>query len=102
MPTGRVKIFHEKPSYGFVVNDEDGQDLYVTGDQIEGGTLRSGDEVEFEIVETDNGDKEARTVKVTKQAPEDNPVGRTMKPPPTWDQLEERERQRRQQRRRRR
>jgi hypothetical protein len=41
-------------------------------------------------------------VTVTKAAPAANPVGRTMANPPSWDELEERERQRRMARRRRR
>jgi cold shock CspA family protein len=101
MPTGRVKVFHADRNYGFLTTS-DGDELYVAADQVEGGSLRSGDEVEYEVGESDNGKRAATGVKVTKQAPADNPVGRTMASPPSWEELEERERQRRMARRRRR
>jgi cold shock CspA family protein len=101
MPTGRVKVFHADRNYGFLTTS-DGDELYVAGDQVEGGSLRSGDEVEYELGESENGKRAATGVTVTKQAPADNPVGRTMAPPPSWEELEERERQRRMARRRRR
>lgn len=101
MPTGRVKVFHSDRNYGFITSDE-GQELYIAGDQVAGQQLRSGDEVEFEVADTEKGRKAATGIKVTKQAPADNPVGRTMVAPPSWDELEERERQRRMARRRRR
>jgi cold shock CspA family protein len=101
MPTGRVKVFHADRNYGFLTTS-DGDELYVAGDQVEGGSLRSGDEVEYELGESDNGKRAATGVTVTKQAPADNPVGRTMASPPSWEELEERERQRRMARRRRR
>jgi cold shock CspA family protein len=101
MPTGRVKVFHADRNYGFLTTS-DGDELYVAGDQVQGGSLRSGDEVEYELGESENGKRAATGVTVTKQAPADNPVGRTMAPPPSWEELEERERQRRMARRRRR
>ncbi len=101
MPTGRVKVFHADRKYGFLTSS-DGEEVYVPGDQVAGGTLRSGDEVEFEVESGERGRPVASGVAVVKQAPADNPVGRTMTAPPTWDELEERERQRRMARRRRR
>jgi cold shock CspA family protein len=101
MPTGRVKVFHADRNYGFLTTSE-GDELYVAGDQVEGGSLRSGDEVEYELGESENGKRAATGVTVTKQAPADNPVGRTMQNPPSWEELEEKERQRRMARRRRR
>jgi cold shock CspA family protein len=101
MPTGRVKVFHADRNYGFLTTS-DGDELYVAGDQVQGGSLRSGDEVEYELGESENGKRAATGVTVTKQAPADNPVGRTMQNPPSWEELEEKERQRRMARRRRR
>lgn len=101
MPTGHVKVFHAERGFGFVTTST-GDEVYVPSDQVNGGPLRSGDEVEFEITEGDGGKRIASAVTVTKQAPADNPVGRTMAAPPSWDELEERERQRRAARRRRR
>lgn len=101
MAHGHVKIFHADKNYGFVTT-HDGGELYVSGDQVNGSTLKSGDEVEFEVEDSERGRAKAVAVTVTKAAPAHNPVGRTMAPPPTWDELEERERQRRMARRRRR
>jgi cold shock protein len=100
MATGHVKVFHDDRKYGFVTTEE-GEDLYVHADNVDGGALKSGDVVEFEIAE-DEGDQSAVGVKVVKSAPSANPVGRTLASPPSWDELEERERQRRAARRRRR
>jgi cold shock protein len=101
MPTGRVKVFHTERNYGFVTTAQ-GDELYVAGDQVSGEPLRSGDEVEYEVSESETGKRAASSVVVTKQAPPNNPVGRTMVAPPSWDDLEEHERQRRMARRRRR
>ena len=101
MPTGHVKLFRADRKYGFIVS-EDGQEFYVAASEVGDGTLRPGDAVEFELGESEGGRRAATGVTVTKQAPADNPVGRTMSPPPTWDELEELERQRRMARRRRR
>lgn len=101
MPTGRVKVFNSERKFGFITT-EDGAEVYVAADAVADGVLHSGDEVEFETQETEKGRNVAASVTVTKRAPADNPVGRTMANPPSWDQLEERERQRRQNRRRRR
>ena len=101
MPTGRVKVFNADRKFGFVTTS-DGDEVYVAGDEVSGGVLRSGDEVEFELESGERGRPTATGVSVTKQAPADNPVGRTMAAPPSWDELEERERQRRMARRRRR
>jgi cold shock CspA family protein len=101
MPTGRVKVFHADRNFGFVTTQE-GDQLYVAGDQVQGGSLHSGDEVEYELGESESGKRAATSVTVTKQAPADSPIGRTMVAPPSWDELEEKERQRRMARRRRR
>lgn len=104
MPTGRVKVFHADRKFGFITSDT-GREVYVSAEALDGDdALRSGDEVEFELVEDEghNASPRAQAVKVVKRAPDGNPVGRTMHPPPSWDELEELERQRRAARRRRR
>ncbi|MEX0952830.1 MAG: cold shock domain-containing protein [Nitriliruptoraceae bacterium] len=101
MPTGHVKVFDPEQKFGFIIAS-DGNEFYVAGDEVSGGALRSGDEVEFELQDSERGRTAAVGVKITKSAPEDSPVGRTMAAPPTWEELEERERQRRMARRRRR
>ncbi|MDX1620534.1 MAG: cold shock domain-containing protein [Nitriliruptorales bacterium] len=103
MPTGRVKVFHDDRNFGFITAD-DGREFFVSSDEVGDDGLRSGDQVEFEEAEDDEprGEPRAISVAVTKRAPDDNPVGRTMNPPPPWDELQELERQRRMARRRRR
>lgn len=101
MPTGHVKVFNPERNFGFLVSDE-GADLFVHADAVEGGTLRPGDEVEYELAERDVGGRAAAGVRVVKQAPPQSPAGRTLAQPPMWDDLEARDRERRQNRRRRR
>jgi cold shock CspA family protein len=100
MPTGRVKTFNAERGFGFVTS-ESGEELYVAAAETS-GELRPGDVVDFEVADAERGRRKATGVTVTQQAPEGNPVGRTMTAPPSWDELEERERQRRMARRRRR
>ena len=103
MPTGHVKVVHTDRNFGRIT-DEGGAEVIFDPDALaDGGPVRSGDEVEFELAESDNPrERRATTVTVTKRAPAENPVGRTLAAPPTWDDLEEADRQRRQARRRRR
>ena len=102
MPTGHVKVFHADRNFGFITLD-DGSEAYISGDDLgKDIALRTGDEVEFEVADVDKGRKQATDLKVTKQAPMNNPVGHTLSAPPSWDQLEEQDRQRRMARRRRR
>lgn len=101
MRTGHVKVFDAEKGYGFIIAS-DGNEIYVAGDQVQTGALTSGDLVEFEVADGERGRPAATSVKVTKSAPQDNPVGRTMAAPATWDELEEIDRQRRMARRRRR
>lgn len=102
MPTGHVKVFHTDRNFGRIT-DEQGGEVIFDQDAVEDGTATSGDEVEFEIAESDNPrDRRATTVTITKKAPAENPVGRTLAQPPSWDALVEADRQRRQARRRRR
>lgn len=100
MPTGRVKVFHADGDFGFLTA-EDGEEVYVHSADVDGNALRSGDQVTYEMGEGDNGPK-AIDVSVVNAAPDDNPVGRTITEPPTWSDLQERDRRRRQNRRRRR
>jgi len=102
MPTGHVKVFHTDRNFGRIT-DEEGAEVIFDPDAVEDGPLRSGDEVEFELAESENPrERRATTVTVTKRAPAENPVGRTLAPPPSWETLEDADRQRRQARRRRR
>ncbi len=57
MASGIVKWFNEKKGFGFI-QQEDGQDLFVHYSSINMDgfkTLAEGDEVIFDVVETDRG-----------------------------------------------
>lgn len=64
--TGRVKWFNSQKGYGFIVPDNGGKELFVHFSAIESSgykTLKEGQRVEFEIEQSDKGDK-AVNVKV--------------------------------------
>lgn len=57
MPRGTVKWFNESKGYGFI-SQSSGDDVFVHFSKIVGDgyrTLQEGQEVEFELKETDNG-----------------------------------------------
>ncbi len=59
MPTGTVKWFNDKKGFGFI-SIEGGEDIFVHHTAIESDgfrTLEEGDNVEFEIVQGDKGNK---------------------------------------------
>lgn len=57
MPDGNVKWFDTKKGYGFIVGPE-GKDVFVHYTNIDGDgfrSLREGEPVEYDLVETDKG-----------------------------------------------
>jgi CspA family cold shock protein len=62
MATGTVKWFNPTKRYGFIEQDE-GDDVFVHESQIEGGQVKEGDRVEYEV---EQGDRGLRAVKVKK------------------------------------
>ena len=45
--TGTVKFFNESKGYGFITNDETGEDIFVHVTSLEGVKLNEGDKVEY-------------------------------------------------------
>ena len=54
MAQGKVKWFNGDKGYGFI-EQENGDDLFVHQSEVQGGPLREGDSVEFEIGEGKKG-----------------------------------------------
>ena len=66
MAEGIVKWFSEKKGYGFI-KQEEGQDLFVHFSSISMPgykTLTEGDNVSFEVEETDRGPQAKNVIKV--------------------------------------
>lgn len=58
MHTGKVKWFDSKKGFGFICGPRDGQDIFVHYTSIQGEGFRSlkdGESVEFDLVESDKG-----------------------------------------------
>ena len=63
---GTVKWFNDKKGFGFI-SREDGEDLFVHLNSIEGDgfkTLKENSKVEFEVVKTDKGEAAAKVTAI--------------------------------------
>lgn len=54
MPQGKVKWFDQQKGYGFI-QQESGDDIFVHHSEVEGGVLKEGQAVEFEVGEGRKG-----------------------------------------------
>jgi len=67
MAQGIIKWFDNKKGFGFIAQDEGGQDVFVHFSSISGDgfkTLDEGDRVEFEVNQSDKGLKAANVTKL--------------------------------------
>ena len=55
MATGKIKWFDNEKGYGFIVQDDGGNDLFVHHSETDGYLLQEGDSVEFEMGEGQKG-----------------------------------------------
>lgn len=78
MPQGTVRWFDPERGFGFLALGDDAEDLFVHASEIVSDDgirqLREGQEVEFEVAETDRG-PQARRVRVTSDHAADAPLG---------------------------
>jgi CspA family cold shock protein len=76
MASGRVKWFDSKKGFGFIEAADLEKDVFVHHSGIAGDGyhhLKEGDQVEFELEETDKG-PQAVNVRVTEEPAPENPV----------------------------
>ena len=52
---GKVKFFNSSKGYGFIVDDETGEDVFVHVTSLNGLKINEGDKVEYVIVEGERG-----------------------------------------------
>lgn len=55
MPSGTVEFFKDSGGYGFIETDAIDEDVFFHMEDIGGPDLEEGQEVEFEVVEADEG-----------------------------------------------
>ena len=55
MQTGKVKFFNESNGFGFIVDDNTGEEVFVHVTGLNGLTIRENDEVSFEVQEGKRG-----------------------------------------------
>ena len=70
MPTGTVKWFNNAKGFGFILPEDEGEDLFAHYSSIEMDgyrTLKAGQSVTFEIEEGDKG-RHAKNIKAIEQA----------------------------------
>lgn len=61
--TGTVKFFNEAKGFGFITNDESGEDVFVHISALNGVTLREGAKVEY-VEEDGKKGKQASSITV--------------------------------------
>jgi len=64
---GKVKWFNDQKGYGFIAKDDGSGDVFVHYSNIQNEgykTLKEGDAVEFDVIDSEKGPKAANVKKV--------------------------------------
>jgi CspA family cold shock protein len=64
MATGTVDFFNDTGGYGFIETDEADDDVFFHMEDVGGPDLEEGQEVEFEITQTDKGPRAQNLVRL--------------------------------------
>ena len=59
MARGTVKFFNESKGFGFITPETGGKDVFVHASAIQGGSLKEGDQVEFDSQQGQKGPQAA-------------------------------------------
>jgi len=59
MPTGTVDFFNDTKGYGFIRTEDSDEDVFFHMEDVGGPDLEEGEEVEFDIEQTDKGPRAA-------------------------------------------
>jgi CspA family cold shock protein len=60
MTTGTVKFYNDSKGFGFITPEDGSKDVFVHASALpEGGSLREGDKVSFDIVDGQKGPQAA-------------------------------------------
>ncbi len=62
MATGTVKFFNDTKGFGFIKNDETGEDIFVHISDLQVSSIRENDKVQYEVAQ---GKKGPNAVKVS-------------------------------------
>ncbi len=55
MSKGTVKWFNDVKGFGFITPEDGGKDLFVHSSEVRSGSLRDGQEVEYEVGQGQKG-----------------------------------------------
>jgi cold shock protein len=55
MQTGTIKFYNEAKGYGFIVDDANGQEVFLHVTGLGGAKVRENDRVQFDVVEGRRG-----------------------------------------------
>jgi CspA family cold shock protein len=59
MPNGTVAFFHDRKGYGFIQTDDAADDVFFHMEDVGGTDLEEGQEVEFDIEQSEKGPRAA-------------------------------------------